>query len=593
MKHDWLKKHLILLFVSALSMAVSAQNYIKRHAMIPMRDGVKLYTEIYEPTDNGGAHPVLMMRTPYYIGPYNKDVFDPKAFSLDSIYLKHGYILVRQNVRGTYLSEGQFRQVRPYIANKRGRATDEASDAYDTVEWLLSHCHTNGRVGVKGTSYPGFYALMATLSRHPAIKATSPQAPVGDWFMGDDIHHNGALMLMDSYGFGTSFFRQRQKPSAEAMPQLAPVDTTVDVFYRRPLSDILAPALEKGSFWQDIVSHPNYDGYWQIRRSTRGIGHVKPAVMVVGGLYDAEDNYGTWSIYRRIREQSPEAPLYLVEAPWYHHAWANDHYQHLDGAWFGTGSARYFIRQIEYPFFAYYLEGKGHQPAPVTLMPSMETSEARMKGTSSDRLWTTLDTWPPRGMHYEKFQLKGGTVISDPLHPAPYYHDTATKKRDKAYMAADQRFATRRKDVLSFEGEALKDTLRLYGPVKVRLTLNTDATDLDAFVKIIDVRPDGYQQLVRWEVMPARFRRYFEKPVRIVPHRDFTLSFTLPDIAHVLLPGHRLMVQVQYSCYPLVAVNPQKFLPNPYKAKASDYRKATVTLKGGGKSYVELPIIRS
>lgn len=557
--------------------------------MIAMRDGVRLYTEIYEPADNDHA-PVLVMRTPYSLKPYNDDTFSKKAFGLDSVYLNHGYVVVRQNVRGIYLSEGRFEQSRPFNHKNNKGDTDESTDTWDTVDWLLAHCRTNGRVGVKGTSYPGFYAFMAARSGHPAIKAASPQAPVNNWFMGDDIHHNGALMLMDSYGFGSSFFRQRRNPSVRAMGKLAPVDTTVDVFYKRSIADILRPVKEEGSFWNDIVEHPDYDSYWQAHCSTSHLDKIRPAVMIVGGLYDAEDNYGTWTTWRQIAKQSPKTPLYLVEAPWYHHGWGNSGYQHLDGAWFGAGTAKYFINEIEYPFFAHYLEGKGKLPAPVTVLPSGETREGIMKDRDVESQWLSMDCWPPRGVHAKRWYLGDGVVVSDPDNPVPYYNNVKTRGRDRAYMAADQRFASNRADVLTYSWPATRDTVRMMGPVKVNLVLNTDATDLMAVVKLIDVRPDGYEMLVRGDVMPARFRRSFSKPDPIKPGSDFTVSFTMPDIAHVLMPGHKLMVQVQFSWFPLVAVCPQAYMKNPYKATASDYRKAKVALQGNGKSFVELPV---
>ena len=581
--------HLIVFLLCAFSVCAHSFNYTKRHAMIAMRDGVRLYTEIYEHAGNDHA-PVLIMRTPYSLRPYNDDSFSKKSFGLDSVYLNHGYIIVRQNVRGTYLSEGCFEQSRPFNPKKKKGDTDEATDTWDTVDWLLAHCRTNGRVGVKGTSYPGFYAFMAARSGHPAIKAASPQAPVNNWFMGDDIHHNGALMLMDSYGFGSSFFRQRRNPSVKAMGKLAPVDTTVDVFYKRPIADILSPVMEEGSFWNDIVEHPDYDSYWQAHCSTSSLGKIRPAVMIVGGLYDAEDNYGTWTTWRQIAKQSPKTPLYLVEAPWYHHGWGNSGYQHLDDAWFGAGTAAYFINEIEYPFFAHYLEGKGKRPAPVTLLPSGETRKEIMKDRDVESQWLTLDCWPPKDARAKRLCLGGGTVVSDPDNPVPYYNNVTTRGRDRAYMACDQRFASKRGDVLTFSWPATRDTLRMMGPVKVNLVLNTDATDLLAVVKLIDVRPDGYEMLVRGDVMPARFRHSFSKPKPITPNKDFNISFTMPDIAHVLMPGHKLMVQVQFSWFPLVAVNPQTYMKNPYKATASDYRKATVALQGNGKSFVELSV---
>lgn len=589
-----LKRLLPALLLLCCCAAAGAAGYTKRHVMIPMRDGISLYTNIYEPsTPPPGGSPILIMRTPYSLAPYNDNAFSAAHFGLDSIYLAHGYILVEQNVRGTYLSEGEFEQVRPFNARRRKAPTDEATDVYDTVEWLLRYCRSNGRVGVKGTSYPGFYATVAACSGHPAVRAVSPQAPVCDWFMGDDIHHNGAFMLADSYSFGASFFRRRPSPRTTALPPLASIDTAIAVYYRRPIAELLLPLADSVPFWRDIVAHPNYDAFWRRRKSTAGAGPVAPAVMVVGGLYDAEDCYGAWETWRGLRARSPRTEVFLVQAPWYHHAWSNDSYQQLGCAWFGTGSARYFIRHVEYPFFAYYLEGRGRKPAAVTLLPSAETAPEKIKDRPADDRWQRLDSWPPRGAETMRFYLEGGTVTADPLHPVPYYNKGNGKKRDKNYMAADQRFASSRPDVLTCSGPILTDTLSLMGPVDVSLQLRASCTDLDAVVKLIDVRPDGCQLLVRGDVMPARFRRSFRRPQPVRPGKDFVLRFRMPDVAHLLLPGHRLMVQVQFSWYPLVAVNPQTFLPNPYKAQAGDYRPARIVLVKSKKSCLTLTVKRN
>lgn len=587
-----MKKTVLLLMATMVALAaVAGRAYSKRQVMIEMRDGVKLYTQIFAPkvTPQGGS-PVILVRSPYSIAPYQDDsVTYAEDFWLDSIYANRGYIIVMQNVRGTYLSEGQFVQVRPYVPNKQAGQTDDASDTYDTIEWLISHLATNGRVGIKGTSYLGFYATVGSLCGHPALKAVSPQAPVSDWWAGDDIHHNGAFMLEDIYDFGQSFFRTRPAPTTKSQRPIAPVDTFSQVFFARPLSQVLA-GLDTVPFWNDIINHPDQDDYWLQRDPTQHLVHVKPAMMVVGGLYDAEDCYGAWHTWRQLKRLSPTTDVYLVEGPWYHGAWSDPEYQNLDGAWFGKGSAQYFYSQIEYPFFAYYLEGKGQKPAPVTLLPSGQTAKKAMKDVPCDGMWQRLPQWPPASMRQVTLKLGHSTVTSDPLHPVPYMaRQEQSRSRDKAYMAADQRFASKRADVLTFDLGQVRDTLRLMGPVSAKLELNTTGSDLDVIVKLIDVRPDGYQMLVRGDVMPARYRQGTSRSVPVEPGKPFEVGMTMPDVAHVMLPGHRLMVQVQFTCYPLVAVCPQTFVPNRYKAQAADYQSAQVTLQGGT---ISLPVVK-
>lgn len=584
-----MKKTVLLLMATMVALAaVAGRAYSKRQVMIEMRDGVKLYTQIFAPkvTPQGGS-PVILVRSPYSIAPYQDDsVTYAEDFWLDSIYANHGYIIVMQNVRGTYLSEGQFVQVRPYVPNKQAGQTD---DANDTIEWLISHLATNGRVGIKGTSYLGFYATVGSLCGHPALKAVSPQAPVSDWWAGDDIHHNGAFMLEDIYDFGQSFFRTRPAPTTKSQRPIAPVDTFSQVFFSRPLGQVLA-GLDTVPFWNDIINHPDQDDYWLQRDPTQHLVHVKPAMMVVGGLYDAEDCYGAWHTWRQLKRLSPATDVYLVEGPWYHGAWSDPEYQNLDGAWFGKGSAQYFYSQIEYPFFAYYLEGKGQKPAPVTLLPSGQTAKKAMKDVPCDGMWQRLPQWPPACMRQVTLNLGHGTVTSDPLHPVPYMaRQEQSRSRDKAYMAADQRFASKRADVLTFDLGQVRDTLRLMGPVSAKLELNTTGSDLDVIVKLIDVRPDGYQMLVRGDVMPARYRQGTSQSVPVEPGKPFEVGMTMPDVAHMMLPGHRLMVQVQFTCYPLVAVCPQTFVPNRYKAQAADYQSAQVTLQGGT---ISLPVVK-
>lgn len=603
-------------------------NYTKTEVMIPMRDGVRLYTAIYSPRDTSQPHPVIMMRTPYAIRPYGMGYGKDLRRSM-SVYADHGYIYVIQNVRGTYLSEGEFVNVRPKVEDasasnegalpkvedagasneavlRKGNAEpselnlcDEATDTFDTAEWIIRNLPTNGNIGVKGTSYPGFYATYAALSNNPAIKAVSPQAPVADWFMGDDAHRNGAFMLADMYGFGGSFFRHRKAPTTRGLSPVITPDTTLYEYFRgRDMASLMAPFGDSLQMFSDMRAHPTYDSFWLQRNPTTYFKDIKPAVMVVGGTFDAEDCYGAFATWRSVAEKSTGTELYFVLGPWAHGSWKDFSYDHLDGAYFGSGTAKQFIENIEYPFFAYYLEGKGNKPSyKVALLRSGDTREDTPKPQ-----WEFLDKWPDAAHAIRLYprrdgSLKGSvpkgestrTYISDPANPVPYYSKDG-EQRIRDYMAADQRFLRRRKDVLSFVGRPLEQDVLLDGPVRVSLKVSSTGTDADFIVKLIDIRPDGYQMLLRWDVMPARFRNGFSKADAITPGEPFTLGFTMCDVAHLLCKGHRLMVQIQSSCFPLVAMNPQSFVTNPFDAVAEDYRSAEMTVYLGPETFVELGI---
>ncbi len=614
-----------------------AENYAKTEVMIPMRDGVRLYAAIYTPKDSTIAHPVIMMRTPYPIRPYGKGYGKDLRRAM-SIYADHGYIYVIQNVRGTYLSEGEFVNIRPKASGGSGTGqvnkitegscvpeipTDEATDTYDTAQWIVDNLPTNGSIGVKGTSYPGFYATWAALSGHPAIKAVSPQAPVSDWFMGDDAHHNGSFMLADMYSFGGSFFRPRKAPSVKSPAPLVHPDTTVCEYFRgKSLSELMAPFGDSLRMFNDMRSHPDYDAYWQKCNPTAYFHDIAPAVMVVGGTFDAEDCYGTFETWRKIAEKSPATPLYLVLGPWAHGAWKDFSYNHLDGAYFGEDSSRYFVENIEYPFFAYYLEGQGGAPSyRVALLRSGDTREYTAKPD-----WEFLDRWPAPNRIRRLYPQQDGTIllhslgdgtvitnhgagtaafggisdsvseaeshsalsyISDPANPVPYYaEDSESRIRD--YMAGDQRFLSGRKDVLSFVSEEAAQPVVIDGPVRVSLKASCSSSDADFVVKLIDVRPDGYQMLLRGDVMSARYRNGFSKAEALTPGESFVLQFTMCDIAHVLEKGHRLMIQIQSSSFPLVAMNPQTFVPNPFDAVDSDYTSARITIYCGKETFLEI-----
>ena len=603
------------------------ENYTKREVMIPMRDSVMLSTTIYEPTAefastvegrSEGGCPIMMTRTPYGLKPYGAEEYARDLGTTYKNYVANAYIIVYQSVRGTYLSEGEFVNIRPVGAGD----ADDATDTFDTIEWLLANTSSNGCVGVKGVSYPGFYSTVAGLCGHPALKAVSPQAPVTDWFLGDDFHHNGALYLCDIYTF-TGFLSPRRAPSADGgkhRPEGTRIDTCVYEYFRgRSISDIMVPLGDSIVFWNDVKAHPDYDGFWKAADPTRHFNGSMPAMMVVGGLYDAEDFYGPYRTYRQMLGVRKD-DTYLVEGPWYHGAWRDMAYNHMDAAWFGDNSTPYYLDNIEYPFFAYYLEGKGEKPAPVWVMPSGESAPEIMDGRDCAGMWETLESWPAADAKGLRLSLNAAdstvsagrhvlgsgrrvarvrgrrsrSYVSDPSDPVPYYHEAMRqKKRDRDYMCGDQRWIADRSDVLTYSADPQRDTLRFLGPVRVHLRVRQSSADADYIVKIVDERPDGYQMLVRADVMPARYHRGFAKSHYIKVRRRsglskaFTLEFTMPDIAHDLLPGHRLLVQVQSSWFPLVAMNPQTRC-NYYEAAEEDYSPATIAVTDG--SWISIPV---
>lgn len=630
-----MRRLLLLVFILAHSVGLWAQNgrnvteewlkenYTKREVMIPMRDGARLYTAVYEPVSSSEAKPVMLVRTPYSLRPYgfeageepSKDRFAYSSGMWGDLlnYAADGYVIVLQNVRGTYLSEGEFENIRPHLSGKAGGKTtkpliDEATDTYDTVEWLLANTENNGNIGVKGTSYPGYYATMAALSRHPAIKAVSPQAPVTDWFMGDDAHHNGALCLADCYRFGSSMYRTRKAPSTKGMKRLVSIDSDLyEYFLGKPLSELSAFFGDTLAFWNKMVSHPDYDKFWKDRNPSYHLKDIEPAVLVTGGFYDAEDCYGAFNTYTQLKKLSPECDLYLAAGPWHHGGWRSRSVSSIAGAWFGEASGEYYLDDIEYPFFRYYLEGKGEKPARVNVLPSGETMRSRMEGLPSTSFWEAYSSWPPENarptriylsrtdslnMSGESSDVGFRTFTSDPSNPVPYM-DVKSSGRDYGYMAADQSFASARKDVLTYSGKVLSDTLHLAGPVKVYVELRLDLPDgtysknmdADIVVKLIDVRPDGYQMLVRGDVMPVRYRGGFGKAKAVKTGKVFSVDFTMCDIDHYFLPGHSLMIQIQGSWFPLIAMNPQTFVRNPFLATKDDYRPIHISVSSN--SYVE------
>lgn len=577
-------------------------HYTKQEYQVPMRDGVKLFTAVYSPKDVGQTYPMLLIRTQSGVRPYGGDQF-PNDVGPSALFPKQGYIFVNQDIRGRWMSEGTFVNMRPHIPVKRGpQDVDESSDTYDTVDWLLKNVSDhNGNVGLYGTSYRGFYVAMGMIDAHPAIKAATPQAPIADWFLGDDWHHNGALFLSHAFFYLPLIGRPRPTPF-QTFPWPAFNFGTPDAydFYLRlgALSNADARYFH-GSvpYWSEMLQHRTYDDYWKARDLRPHLKNIKPAVLTVGGWFDAENLFGALQTYHRIEASSPGAKNMLVMGPWIHGGWNSGQGDGstLGAVSFGSPTADIYRAEIELPFFEYHLKGKG----------TLKLPEARVFETGTNR-WRDETTWPPRETEPITFyfrehrRLSTGApeqagedrafdeYVSDPAKPVPYYDKVGIRMLPD-YMVSDQRFAASRPDVLVYETEPLEDDLTLAGPIQADLFISSTGTDADWVVKVIDVYPGdhpdptpnptgtrlgGYQQLVRGEVMPARFRNSFERPEPLTPGVPTHVAFKLPDVCHTFRKGHKLMVQVQSTWFPLVARNPQTFV-DLATAKDTDFQRAT------------------
>ncbi len=588
-----------------------------------MRDGVKLFTSIYVPRDSSEKHPILMQRTPYSCAPYGIQEFLSLAGNYIIKYLKEGYILVFQDVRGRWMSEGKFVDVRPFIKIKKPTDIDESTDAYDAIDWLVKNIPANnGNVGVLGTSYPGFYAAMAAASGHPALKAVSPQAPVTDWFIGDDFHHNGAFFYMDAFDFYVAggFGRPHPHPLKIETPMPDHYDSKDNYkFYLSHGADknLLKFTGDSIAFFKEIYQHPDYDVWWQARNARNAQYEIKPAILIVGGLFDAEDCFGAWNLYKAIRKQSPETNAKLVMGPWYHGQWGSIDGTHLGNIEFGSNTSLTYQHEIEIPFFNYYLKGERD--------PSIAKATIFFTGENT---WRRFDSWPTDQAKEEKIYLRENNglsvtpsekrmaydeYISDPAHPVPYTEDVHFN-RTREYMTDDQRFASRRPDVLTYQTAVLKEDFTIGGPVIADLICSISTTDADFVVKIIDVFPDtlsynriniyavdegekpypmgGYQMLVRGEIFRGKYRKSFEKPEPFEPGKTEKIRFSLTDVAHTFKKGHRLMIQIQSSWFPLSDRNPQKFT-DIYTCDDSDFQKSLIRIYRNSQnaSAIILPVI--
>ena len=523
--------------------------------------------------------------------------------------------MVTQDVRGRWMSEGVFEDVRPYNPNKKANETDEASDSYDAIDWLVKNIpNNNGNVGVYGTSYPGFYANIAAHSNHPALKAVSPQAPVTEWFLGDDFHHNGAFMLLDAFSFYSGFGKPRPKPTTVGSSGFSfPTKDNYDFYLKTgALPNFTKLMGDSIAFWKDLMNHPNYDAFWKARNARSNVQDINNnvATLIVGGLFDAEDCYGAWNLYHAIEAKSKNNNK-IVMGPWHHGQWGRSDGSYLGNAQFGSNTSEWFGKNMELPFFNYYLKNKGS-------VDQIKEANIFISGANE---WKTFSAWPATNMKMTNYALgKNGSFalankvvaktndasaydeyISDPAKPVPYVPEIHSG-RTQEYMTDDQRFAARRPDVLVYQTPILENDITLAGPVVADLMVAMSGTDGDFIVKVIDVFPDnfenanptnhvmnGYQMLVRGEVMRGKFRNSFENPEAFVSNQPTQVKFTLPDIAHQFKKGHRMMIQIQSSWFPLVDRNPQKFV-NIYTAKDSDFQKATIKIYHGA-SMIQLPVL--
>ncbi len=576
------------------------ENYAKQEVMIPMRDGVSLFTSIYSPRRMTGesSYPILMRRTPYSCSPYGADEY-PYSIGPNPDYARDGYIIIYQDVRGCWMSEGEFVNMTPHVADKQGREDiDESTDTWDTIEWLINNLDGhNGRVGLWGISYPGFYAAASMIDAHPALKAVSPQAPIADWWY-DDFHHHGAFFLAHAYGFERGFGQARPEPTTERKPPVTDFWTPDGYAYYMDLGP-LKNADEryfKGriAFWNAMMDHPNYDAFWQARNILPHLHDVAPAVMTVGGWFDAEDLYGPLNIYRSIEEKNPGITNFLVMGPWPHGGWARGTGERLGNVPFAGEPSVYYQQNIEWPFFNYYLKDRGEPNFP----------EAWVYETGADQ-WHTFPDWPPSQAEAGTFYLHSdgalaadlparstegyAEFISDPDKPVPFTEEIATGMT-RPYMTDDQRFAARRPDVLVYQTPVLEADVTLAGPVIADLWVSTSVTDADWVVKLIDVYPleaedwpdlppgrhtGGYQMMVRSEVIRGRFRNDPARPEPFEPGVPTRVRLPLQDILHTFRAGHRIMIQVQSTWFPLVDCNPQTFVENIYYADEADFRTAT------------------
>lgn len=612
----------IILFFCFLSLVAQTrpdntfvkENFTKKEVYIEMRDGVKLFTAIYIPKDIAKTrkYPFIMQRTCYSIAPYGENEYRA-SLGPNKFLMNDKYIFVYQDVRGRYMSEGTFTNMTPQVERKTKKDVDESTDTYDTIDWLLKNiANNNGKVGQYGTSYPGFYTAAGILSDHPALVASSPQAPISD-FWNDDFLHNGKFMLGYFRTFPV-FGVQKTKAENKAWYTDSSIKQTSEdglKFYRDmgTLKEGYEKYYKDNFFMTEIMNHPNYDEYWQKRSLLPHLKNVNHAVMTVGGWFDAEDLFGPLNIYKTIEKTSPKAKNTIVMGPFSHGAWGRETGKHFHNEiYFGDSIATYYQKNLETKFFSHYLKGNPKTDAGLP--------EAVMYDTGKKE-WKEFTQYPPKNSQKVSFYLANGTLNNSPsANASEYYSDPNNPVLSsdnlkgfngftpRNYMTEDQRFAIGRPDVVTFTTEPLTEDLTFGGEIMAKLNIASTSTDADFAVKLIDVYPEdfkpvekkdgvvygNYHQMVRSEIMPARFRNSKEKPEALVPNQKTAVDFRLQDVVHTFKKGHRIQIQISSTWFPLFAVNPQKFMANPNFATKEDHTKAFIKIFGD--SSIEADILK-
>lgn len=580
-----------------VTQAYLREHYTKFEYRIPMRDNVKLFTAVYAPKDDAQPYPILLTRTPYSLKPYTVDRYPDPGGPLKN-YAKEKFIFVIQDVRGRNGSEGEFVHMRPHKPVKSGpQDMDESTDTYDTIDWLVKNIpNNNGKVGMMGISYPGFYTAAGMIDSHPALKCASPQAPIADWFVGDDFHHNGAFYLPHAFRFFSMFGQKLDEPTREPARPFDYKTPDGYEFYLKlgPLANAdLLYFKGKIEFWKELMEHGTYDAFWQARDIRPHLKNVKAAVMNVGGWYDAEDLFGPLQIYHQVERNNPGIFNVLVIGPWAHGGWGGGEGDRLGHVRFYAKTAEFYREKIELPFLKHFLKDDSKFDLPEAYV--FETGTAQ---------WRRYDAWPPKNAREKSLYFRSGgrlsfeppanedggfdEYLSDPARPVPFIPNIAVGMT-REHMLDDQRFASSRPDVLVYQTEALEADVTIAGPITARLQVSTTGTDSDWVIKLIDVysgdypnpspNPEGvemggYQQLVRGEAMRGKFRNSFARPEPFEPGKVTKIEYVMPDAYHTFRRGHRIMVHAQSSWFPLVDRNPQKFC-DIYKAREEDFQKAT------------------
>ena len=585
--------------VAAAHLDYLQANYEKSEHMVPMRDGIELYTIVYAPRDPSREYPILLFRTPYSIGPYEPGEYrNPLGPSTE--FDQAGYIFAFQDVRGQFKSEGEFEVIRPPAPEPRGPTdTDEITDNYDAIEWLLANVEGhNGRVGQWGISYPGWQTVMGMVDAHPALVAASPQASPSDMFIGDDWHHNGAFRIMYAFSWLSGNARRRDGPTER---RGARFDYGTPSGYDFFLNAGSAATVDELYFhgevpaWRDFIEHPDYDEFWQRQNALRYLDDVRPATLNVAGWFDTEDFYGPMSIYRTVEAENPGLENTLVVGPWLHGGWARMEGDFLGCIAFDTKTSLHFQREFQFPFFEYHLKDEG----------TWDATEAHVFLTGINE-WRAYDSWPPAGVTSTSLYLgsdgtlsfepptqtgdsAADTYVSDPANPVPFSAEERTTL-GHLWKVEDQRFASERPDILVYQSEPLEEDLTIAGPIGAEIFVSTTGTDADWIVKLIDIYPDdapaspncdvpmgGYQMHLAGEIMRGRFRNDLENPEPMVPGEVTRIEIDLRDRFHTFKAGHRLMVHVQSSWFPAYDRNPQTFV-DTYRASPGDYEVATQTV---------------